>query len=46
MIEAERLCDRIAVLDAGKVVETGATHDVRAKPQHDATRALFAANEA
>lgn len=46
MIEAERLCDRIAVLDAGKVVEHGPTNDVRTKPQHDATRALFAANEA
>lgn len=46
MVEAERLCDRIAVLDDGKVVEHGPTADVRKQPKHEATRALFAANEA
>jgi len=46
MIEAERLCDRICVLEEGSIVEAGAMNDVRATPKHDATRALFAASEA
>lgn len=46
MIEAERLCNRIAVLDGGVVVEHGPTRDVRKQPRHEATRALFAASEA
>ena len=45
MIEAARLCDRIAVLEEGRVVEAGRLPEVRAKPAHDATRALFAASE-
>jgi osmoprotectant transport system ATP-binding protein len=45
MIEAARLCDRIAVLEAGRVVESGSLGDIRAKPAHAATRALFEAAE-
>ena len=40
---AARLCDRIAVMQRGRVVETGATAEIFAAPQHDYTRALFAA---
>ena len=38
-----RVADRIAVLDAGRVVEDGAAADVLSAPQHPATRALLAA---
>jgi peptide/nickel transport system ATP-binding protein len=40
---AARLCDRIAVMQRGRVVETGATAEIFAAPRHDYTRALFAA---
>jgi len=40
---AARLCDRIAVMQRGQVVETGATAEIFAAPRHDYTRALFAA---
>ena len=40
---AAQICDRIAVMQRGVVVETGATASVFARPQHDYTRALFAA---
>jgi peptide/nickel transport system ATP-binding protein len=40
---AARLCDRIAVMQRGRVVETGATAQIFAEPRHDYTRALFAA---
>jgi peptide/nickel transport system ATP-binding protein len=40
---AARLCDRIAVMHRGRVVEHGATAAVFAAPQHDYTRQLFAA---
>ncbi|WP_425477376.1 methionine ABC transporter ATP-binding protein [Stenotrophomonas ginsengisoli] len=33
-----RVCDRVAVLDAGKVVETGAVADVFLHPQHPTTK--------
>jgi len=40
---AARLCDRIAVMQRGRVVETGATAQIFAEPRHEYTRALFAA---
>lgn len=33
-----RVCDRVAVLDAGRIVETGAVADVFLHPQHATTR--------
>jgi len=36
----QRICDRVAVLDAGHVVEQGTVRDVFAHPQATATRAL------
>ncbi|QEV99825.1 ABC transporter ATP-binding protein [Microbacterium caowuchunii] len=35
-----RVADRVAVLDAGRVVEQGATRDVLEHPRHPVTRAL------
>jgi peptide/nickel transport system ATP-binding protein len=40
---AAQLCDRIAVMRDGAVVEQGVTAEIFAHPQHDYTRALFAA---
>ena len=37
------LCDRVAVLYQGEIVELGATADVYDRPQHDYTRTLLAA---
>jgi len=34
-------CDRMAVMYNGKLVETGATSDILANPQHDYTRSLL-----
>jgi peptide/nickel transport system ATP-binding protein len=36
-------CDRIAVMYRGRIVETGATEEVCARPQHAYTRALLSA---
>jgi peptide/nickel transport system ATP-binding protein len=40
---AAQICDRVAVMQHGKVVEYGLAKDVFASPQHDYTKALFAA---
>jgi peptide/nickel transport system ATP-binding protein len=40
---AALLCDRIAVMRQGRIVETGTTHDVYTHPLHPWTQALFAA---
>ena len=41
---ARRLCRRIAVLDAGRIVEEGEMEAVIAAPRHPVTRALVAAS--
>ncbi|MBS0244002.1 MAG: ABC transporter ATP-binding protein, partial [Proteobacteria bacterium] len=40
---AAQICDRIAVMQNGVVVEAGRTVDVFAEPKHAYTQALFAA---
>ncbi|MGQ0564681.1 MAG: ATP-binding cassette domain-containing protein [Gemmobacter sp.] len=37
------LADRVAVMQGGRIVETGPTEDIFARPQHPYTRALLAA---
>ncbi|ACR28075.1 methionine ABC transporter ATP-binding protein [Burkholderia glumae] len=37
----KQVCDRVAVLDAGRVVETGPVIDVFLQPRHEVTRALL-----
>ena len=39
----DRLCDRVAVLYAGRVTETGAAADVFDRPRHPYTKGLLAA---
>lgn len=41
---ARQLCHRVAVLDAGKIVEIGPTDDVIANPQHPVTQRLVRAS--
>jgi len=38
-----KICDRVAVMHAGRVVEAAAVAEVFARPRHPYTRALFAA---
>jgi ABC-type oligopeptide transport system ATPase subunit len=37
------LCDRIAVMRRGEIVEVGASEEITSRPQHDYTRTLLAA---
>jgi D-methionine transport system ATP-binding protein len=37
------ICDRVAVLSQGQVVESGPTHEVFAAPRHEVTRAMVSA---
>ena len=40
---ASQVCDQLAVMSQGRVVEYGPAHQVFGAPQHEYTRALFAA---
>ncbi|MFZ6758444.1 methionine ABC transporter ATP-binding protein [Undibacterium sp. Ji50W] len=40
------ICDAVAVIDAGEIVETGAVVDVFLHPQHAVTQSLVAENQA
>jgi peptide/nickel transport system ATP-binding protein len=40
---AAQVCDRLAVMQLGKVVEYGATHDIFTAPKHSYTQKLLAA---
>ena len=40
---ASQVCDHLVVMSQGRIVECGAAHRVFAQPQHEYTRALFAA---
>lgn len=40
---ARYFCDRIAVMQAGKIVELGQTHDIFSNPQHPYTQTLLQA---
>ncbi|MCY7275769.1 MAG: ABC transporter ATP-binding protein, partial [Phormidesmis sp. CAN_BIN44] len=40
---ARFFCDRIAVMNAGKIVELGLTQEVFSNPQHPYTKTLLAA---
>jgi peptide/nickel transport system ATP-binding protein len=41
---ARRLCHRIVVMDAGRIVEQGPTERLIAAPEHPITRKLVAAS--
>ena len=43
LLVVRHLCDRLAVMRSGRIVEAGATEAVYAEPQSDYTRALLAA---
>jgi len=40
---ASQVCDQLAVMSQGRIVEVGPAHRVFSNPQHEYTRALFAA---
>ena len=37
----ETVCDHVAVMEAGKVIEQGSTIDIFSNPQHPTTKTLF-----
>jgi peptide/nickel transport system ATP-binding protein len=39
----KEICDRVAVMYAGRIVETGTTEEIFRNPQHPYTRGLMAA---
>jgi ABC-type oligopeptide transport system ATPase subunit len=39
----EGICDRVAVMNQGEIVELSATEDLYRRPQHDYTKALLSA---
>ncbi|MDB5690186.1 MAG: hypothetical protein JWL91_2062, partial [Sphingomonas bacterium] len=41
---ARRLCHRVAVMAAGRIVESGAMEDIIARPAHPVTRRMIAAS--
>jgi peptide/nickel transport system ATP-binding protein len=43
MAVVDHICDRIAVMDGGKIVEIGEREEVINNPQHTYTKALLAA---
>ena len=43
LLVAAQICDRLAVMRQGKIVETGPTAELFANPRHDYTRELLAA---
>jgi len=41
LLVADKVCDKIAVIDEGRIVETGKTAEVFANPQHAVTKELL-----
>lgn len=42
---AEEICDRVAMIDGGRIVEQGTTHEVFSNPQSDIAKELLAHHE-
>lgn len=40
MAVVKAICDRVAVMHSGEIIETGTVYDIFAQPQHDYTRQL------
>jgi polar amino acid transport system ATP-binding protein len=38
---AREVADRVAVMDAGRIIELGAARDVLSKPEHDRTKSFL-----
>ena len=41
LLVAEQICDTVAVIDDGRIVEMGRTQDIFENPQSDASRQLL-----